>query len=65
MLKQDMTCTCCIFGEPAGSFGAMRCVRYPESTLKRPTEHCGEGEFEEGDGFSPRRWGEWESQQEK
>jgi hypothetical protein len=60
MFKSDMTCSSCIFGEPAGNFGSIRCIRYPESIMKRPDEFCGEGRFYEEDCFALSMWGEWE-----
>ena len=62
MLKSNMNCSTCIFGEPAGNFGSIRCIRYPESIMKRPDEHCGEGKFYEEDCFALTLWGEWESE---
>ena len=63
MLKSEMTCERCIYGEPCGSFGSVKCIHDPESVMKRPEEHCGQGEW-----WSPGKgnysesvfWGGWE-----
>ena len=62
MLKSEMTCSLCIYGEPCGSFGAVKCIRHPESVMKRGEEYCGDGWWysqKDADVY----WGEWEEEE--
>lgn len=60
MLKNEMTCSSCIYGEPVGSLGSVRCIRYPEGVMKQSEEHCGEGEWYDEKCKYNVIWGEWE-----
>ena len=60
MLKAEMTCSRCLYGEVVGSFGSIRCIRYPEGVMKRPDEHCGDGEWYCKKNNYSLIWGEWE-----
>lgn len=69
MLKPEMKCISCIYGEFAHNPGQIRCIRNPKAILKNSQDYCGQGEWRS---YGVNRiikwkikWGEWEKEDAK